>query len=230
MDRSVRSQSGMGEEHELSTSQRAIVLACVALAYASTWWPEHWVLVHGMTWLGEPRYAGFAGKFLPHLLLYSTLPAAVCAVLWLILSKARLLPPIPLTRGRHAMAFGISGAFIAIAATIALVQMVPGIGTLRWVGIDPWGVAGNVFSNFYEEFIFRGFMLAGLAAVFGFWPAAVISSGLWAAQHSQYPLSLQVVIGGVGIVWCWMRVRARTLWAPYLSHEIMDTVLDALIG
>jgi len=220
----------MSEERGLSISQRAIVLMCVALAYASTWWPEHWVLAHGMAWLGAPGYAGFAGKFLPHLLLYSTLPAAVCAVLWLILSNAKLLQPIPLMRGHHTIAYGVLGALIAIAATIALILTMPGIGALRWVGIDPWGIAGNVFSNFYEEFIFRGFILAGLAAVFGFWPAAIVASGLWAAQHTQFPLSLQVLIGGVGIVWCWIRVRARSLWAPYISHEIMDTVLDAVIG
>ena len=217
-------------ERSLTPGQRGIVLACVILAYASTWWPEHWVLSQGLAWLGEPAYAGFRGKFLPHLLLYSTLPAVVCALLWLILSRAELLPPIPLTRGHRVLGYGVLGALVAIAATIALILATPQIGTLRWVGIDPWGVAGNVFSNFYEEFIFRGFMLAGLAAVIGFWPAAVVSSGLWAAQHTQYPLSLRVLIGSIGIFWCWIRIRARTLWAPYLSHEIMDTVLDAVIG
>jgi hypothetical protein len=94
-------------ESELSISQRAVVFACVALAYGSTWWPEHWMLVHGMAWLGEPRYAGFVGKFLPHLLLYSTVPAVVCAVLWLILSKANLLAPIPLTRGQNLLAYSV---------------------------------------------------------------------------------------------------------------------------
>lgn len=220
----------MNGERELSIGQRAIVFASVALAYASTWWPEHWVLVHGMAWLGEPAYTGFVGKFLPHLLLYSTLPAAVCAALWLILSYAKLLQPPALMRGNHAIAYGLLGAIIAIAMTIAVVLAVPGIGTLRWVGIDPWGVAGNVFSNFYEEFIFRGFILAGLAAVIGFWPAAIVSSGLWAAQHTQYPLSLRVLIGSIGIFWCWIRLRARALWASYISHEIMDTILDAVIG
>lgn len=220
----------MNDERDLSLRQRAIVLACVVLAYASTLWPQHWILAHGLSWLGEPAYAGFRGKFLPHLLLYSTFPALVCAILWLILSNAKLLPSIPLTRGRHFIAYGVAGALVAIAATVALVLVVPGLGSLRWIGIDPWGVAGNVFSNFYEEFIFRGFMLAGLAAVIGFWPAAVVASGLWAAQHTQYPLSLRVLIGSVGIVWCWVRLRARTLWTPYLSHEIMDTVLDAVIG
>jgi hypothetical protein len=27
----------------------------------------------------------------------------------------------------------------------------------------PWKIAGNVFSNFYEEFVYRGFMLVALA-------------------------------------------------------------------
>ena len=220
----------MKSEPELSISQRAIVLACVALAYGSTWWPEHWVLVHGMAWLGEPSYAGFVGKFLPHLLLYSTLPAVVCAALWLILSNAKLLAPIPLTRGHNLVGYGVLGAAVAIVATVALILVTPEIGTLRWIGIDPWGIAGNVFSNFYEEFIFRGFILAGLSAVIGYWPAAIVASGLWAAQHTQFPLSLRVLIGSIGIFWCWIRVRARTLWAPYFSHEIMDTILDAMIG
>lgn len=219
----------MREDYELLLGQRAIVLSCVALAYGSTWQPERWMLAQGMAWLGEPRYAGFVGKFLPHALLYSTLPAAICAVLWLILSKARLLTPIALGRGRSLVGYGVLGAFAAIAATIALITTT-GMGTLRWIGIDPWGVAGNAFSNFYEEFIFRGFILAGLTAVVGFWPAAIVASGLWAAQHTQFPLSLQFLIGATGVFWCWIRVRARTIWASYLSHEIMDTVLDALIG
>ena len=219
----------MKSELELSISQRAIVLACVALAYGSTWWPEHWVLVHGMAWLGEPGYAGFVGKFLPHLLLYSTLPALVCAALWLILSNAKLLAPIPLTPG-HTSWVMACWARPSPSWPPPCCSVTPEIGTLRWVGIYSWGVAGNVFSNFYEEFIFRGFILAGLTAVIGFWPAAIVASGLWAAQHTQFPLSLQVLIGSIGIFWCWIRVRARTLWAPYFSHEIMDTILDAMIG
>jgi hypothetical protein len=220
----------MNRERNLSLQQRAIVLACVALAYASSWWPEHWALGHGLAWLGNPPYAGFRGKFLPHALLYSTVTAVVSAVLWLMLSQARLLRPMPLGRGHRLLFYGVLGAVVAMAATVLLIVALPSLGTLRWIGFDSWGIAGNVFSNFYEEFIFRGFILAGLTAVIGFWPAAVLSSGLWAAQHTQYPLVLRATIGAIGIVWCWIRVRARTLWAPYLSHEIMDTVLDAIIG
>jgi membrane protease YdiL (CAAX protease family) len=220
----------MNGEGNLSLAQRAIVLACVALAYASSWGPEHWVLGHGLAWLGNPPYAGFRGKFLPHALLYSTLTAFVSAILWLILSWKKLLPPIPLGRGDRAVLYGVLGAVVAMAAIVALFVAMPSLGRLHWIGIDLWGVAGNVFSNFYEEFTFRGFVLAGLIAVVGFWPAAFISSGLWAAEHTQYPMILQVIIGGIGIVWCWLRVRARTLWTPYISHEIMDTILDTLIS
>lgn len=188
------------------------------------------MLAHGLAWLNNPPYAGFRGKFLPHALLYSTVTAAVSAILWLILAQARLLSAIPLGRGHRLLLYAMLGAIIAMATTLALVLALPSLGTVRWIGFDAWGIAGNVFSNFYEEFVFRGFILAGLTAVIGFWPAAIVSSGLWAAQHTQYPLVLRAVIGGIGIVWCWIRLRARTLWAPYLSHEITDTVLDALIG
>lgn len=187
-------------------------------------------MAQGLAWLGNPPYAGFRGKFLPHALLYSTVTALVSAGFWLILSWAKFLPPIPLGRGKRAVAYGVFGAILGMIATVALVVGVPSLGKLHWIGIDPWSVAGNLFSNFYEEFIFRGFILAGLSVAMGFWPAAVVSSGLWAVQHTQYPLPLQVVICGIGIVWCWIRDRARTLWAPYLSHEIMDTVLDAVLA
>jgi membrane protease YdiL (CAAX protease family) len=214
----------------LSLDERTIVLACVLVAYASSLWPEHWILSHGLAWLGYPPYAGFRGKFLPHALLYSTLTAVISAILWLILSWRKLLPPIALGRGKRVLPYGMLGAIIAMTAIVVLVLVTPALGKLHWIGIDPWGMAGNLFSNFYEEFIFRGFILAGLTAVIGFWPAAIVSSALWAAQHTQYPLSFQATICGIGIVWCWIRDRARTLWAPYLSHEIMDTVLDAVIG
>jgi membrane protease YdiL (CAAX protease family) len=101
---------------------------------------------------------------------------------------------------------------------------------IRWIDPDPWSIAGNVFSNFYEEFIFRGFLLAALAAVIGFWPAAIVTSAAWAAMHTQYPLSIQLTVFATGVLLAWVVKSARTLWAPWGSHMIMDVVLDSLVG
>ena len=102
--------------------------------------------------------------------------------------------------------------------------------TARWIDPVPWKIAGNVFSNFYEEFVYRGFMLAALAAAIGFWPAAIISSAMWGYTHSQYPLSLQALIMAVGVYFSWLMRKAQSLWTPYASHMVLDIVGDSLIG
>jgi len=102
--------------------------------------------------------------------------------------------------------------------------------TVHWIDPVPWKIAGNIFSNFYEEFIFRGFMLTALAAAIGFWPAAIVSSAMWGFTHNQYPLSLQALIAAIGIYWSYLTRRARSLWTPYSAHMVLDIVGDSLIG
>jgi len=91
-------------------------------------------------------------------------------------------------------------------------------------------IAGNLFSNFYEEFIFRGFLLFALARIVGYWPAAVVTSALWAATHTQFPLPFLVVVFIIGLVLSWVMARSKTLWAPWGAHMLMDIVLDSLVG
>ncbi len=209
---------------------KAVILACAALAYATRFQPSD--LIHGIGQhaLGDPPYRGFVGMFLPHLLLYSTLTAAACAVLWLLLARFKRLPPIPLGRGCATLRWAIAGGLSALGLTLAVVAAMSPPGTIHWIGLNGWSVAGNLFSNFFEEFIYRGFLLTALTAVFGFWPAAVVSSALWGFGHQQYPYWLQTLIAVVGVSWCWIARRARTLWAPYGAHMLLDTVADCLVG
>ena len=44
-------------------------------------------------------------------------------------------------------------------------------------------VPAGEFVMGYEEFVFRGFLLAALTAVFGFWPAAILSSLAFGAAY-----------------------------------------------
>ena len=95
--------------------------------------------------------------------------------------------------------------------------------------VDPWLMAGNLFSNFFEELIFRGFILVALAAALGFWPAAILSSIGFGAVHTQFPLELQSLIGLVGLVWCIIAARAKSILAPYISHMLLDWVADPIL-
>jgi membrane protease YdiL (CAAX protease family) len=53
---------------------------------------------------------------------------------------------------------------------------------------------------------------------------------MWALLHTQYPLILQASILVVGVGFCWLAVRMRSLWAPYVAHEVLDLLGDSLIG
>ena len=122
-------------------------------------------------------------------------------------------------------------AFLGAVYTLSLLVWVAfPAGSIGWINPDPWKIAGNLFSNFYEEFLFRGFILVALTAVFGFWPAAVLSSVMWAATHTQYPLSLQAMIALTGLLFAFIAMRCKSLLAPYVGHTVIDVIGDSLIG
>ena len=208
---------------------RASLLAAAAAVYLIGLWPTWWVRDTVLRAADFPAYAGL-WKFLPHLLLYSTLPALAAGVAWIAFARAGVIDGPPLGKGHRPLGKILIGAFGAIALVLVVLIATGQGSAIRWIDPDPWSIAGNVFSNFCEEFIFRGFLLAALAAVIGFMPAAVVTSALWAATHTQYPLSLQVTIFAVGVLLAWVAQSARTLWAPWGAHMIMDVVLDSLVG
>jgi len=213
------------------TSVRNLILvAASSLVYASMFWPNSIILSEGMRGLGYPPYGGFKGAFLPHLLFYSTFPALVAAFLWLGLSHFNLLPFRPFGPAGGSVLPGVLAGLAALAAALAVVLAFFPAGTVHWIAPAPWKIAGNVFSNFFEELIFRGFILAALRIVAGFWPAAVISAALWAALHTQYPVALQLTIFAIGILFAWLVKHAGSLMAPYMAHTVLDLCGDCLIG
>lgn len=207
---------------------RLLILAAVGFCYWTSFQPSKWVLGHGLHAFGNPAYRG-VGMLIPHLLLYSTLTAACCAVAWWLLTRARLLPPPQLAPTSRGAVWGLIGGAITVAVTVVVLALAH-FGKLHWVGFDGWAIASNLVSNFYEEFIFRGFVLVGLTAVVGFWPAAILSSVAFGAEHSQYPLMLRAYVSATGLFWCWLARRARSLWAPYAAHMLADIVVDAVFS
>jgi len=219
-------QSNVG----LTARGKTLIILAVLVAYGSVFWPGRQVLGVGMQALGNPPYQGFVGIFLPHLLLYSTTTALVCAVLWALFVRSGTLPSAELGNVPRAVVPGVIGGLLALALTLCVVAAAFPAGTIHWIAPDPWKIGGNIFSNFFEEFIYRGFALVALRRVVGFWPAAVLSSAMWAFTHTQYPVILQGCILLTGVGFCWMARYARSLWAPYIAHEVLDVIGDSLIG
>jgi membrane protease YdiL (CAAX protease family) len=208
---------------------RTALLASSAVVYLSGFWPSWWLRDRVLGAAGHPAYSGL-WKFLPHLLLYSTLTALLALLAWIAHARAGQLERPAFGRGEHAVKAALQGAILGIAVTLGAFVALGQTSAIRWIPPDPWSIAGNAFSNFYEEFIFRGFLLAALTRVIRFWPAAVVTSALWAMMHTQFPLPLRVVVFLIGMVLAWVMSRARTVWAPWGAHMVMDIVLDSLVG
>jgi membrane protease YdiL (CAAX protease family) len=212
-----------------SRGSRASLLAAAAAVYLIGLWPTWWVRDAVLRAADFPAYAGL-WKFLPHLLLYSTLAAIAAGVAWIAFARAGVIDGPLLGKGHRPLGKILIAGFGAVPLVLGVLIATGQGSAIHWIDPDPWSIAGNVFSNFYEEFIFRGFLLTALAAVIGFVPAAVVTSALWAATHTQYPLSLQVTVFVLGVLLAWVVRSARTIWAPWGAHMIMDVVLDSLVG
>lgn len=98
-----------------------------------------------------------------------------------------------------------------------------------------------------EEVIFRGVLLGVFARRVGTWPAAALSSVLFGLWHvlpawniddanpvferwlgggAGQVVAITVAVVGtaaVGLVFCWLRIRSRSLLAPVLAHCATNT-------
>ncbi len=208
-------------------AKKLVLVLCALGAYLVGFWPTWWLRDTVLSAFGQPAYEG-AWLLIPHVFLYSTLSALVCLALWLALIRAKWLPPMPFALTRGAIVWGVVVGLISVAAAFAYfwLRMPEAIHAAR---IDPWNVGANLFSNFFEEFIFRGFLLAALTAAFGFWPAAILSSLAFAGVHTQYPLELQALIAGLALPWAWAVRRAKSVWSGYIAHMTLDWLVDPFV-
>jgi uncharacterized protein len=83
-------------------------------------------------------------------------------------------------------------------------------------------------AGFYEEFMFRGFLMQGLAMLFGAsrvaWIAACILQGalFWAAHAYQNPLGIAIT-GTLGVLMGLIVLASgRNLWAVIIGHGLFD--------
>ena len=73
-----------------------------------------------------------------------------------------------------------------------------------------------------EELAFRGFLLSGVSAKIGFWPAAVASSLVWAAAHGGSGVLLPFTF--TGILLCWIRRRTGSTRTGIALHAASNTL------
>ncbi|HET7040926.1 MAG TPA: CPBP family intramembrane glutamic endopeptidase [Gemmatimonadales bacterium] len=209
----------------LSTRERiGLVIAIVALQVGLS--PLN---LHFRVWLRDTVVGG-APFWADHLLFMMTLMVVVWAVIgYLILGRDGLFLGRP-ERPREAWWMGIVTGFI-LTAVVAGAVAILGPLVIEWHPNYPVMFA-NFVSNWYEEFVFRGVILALLLRALGNrppWIAATISTLLFLQGHLTYPPVLLAAVFIGGYLWAWMTIRYRSLWPAWLSHTVADTIADALI-
>lgn len=98
------------------------------------------------------------------------------------------------------------------------------------IGSAPWQLvltvtALVVLAPLGEELLFRGLLLRGLARRMPFWPAALLSSVLFASAHADayvlWPRAIALI--GTGVVLAWI-YRRRGYWASVSAHATVNVV------
>ena len=91
---------------------------------------------------------------------------------------------------------------------------------LAWIAI--------VVAPWMEEVSMRGFLLSGLWSRFGFWPAAIVSSLVWAGLHGVSGVLIPFTVEG--IVLCWIRRRTGSVRTGIALHSTQNVVASLASG
>lgn len=78
-----------------------------------------------------------------------------------------------------------------------------------------------------EELVFRGTLHQGLRRRTGFWPAALVSSAIFAGVHVEVLASSPVFLVQLfllGVVFAWLLERTGNLLAPVVAHLVFNGI------
>lgn len=86
-----------------------------------------------------------------------------------------------------------------------------------------WFSALSVTAGVTEELVYRGFLIAYLAAWVGVWPAVLLSSVVFGLGHAyQGGTGPMLQTGTIGLVLATVYVLGGSLWAPMILHAVVD--------
>jgi membrane protease YdiL (CAAX protease family) len=212
----------------MSLLRRGTLIAIAAAAYLVGFWPSWWVRDFVLQAFDNPLYEG-VWILIPHLFLYTTLQALFCLAAWSVLARLHWMPALRLSPRWSTLGWGLGVGLLSIAIVVAFFFATGQAAAFHAPRVSPWIATANIFSNFYEEYVFRGFILVALTAALGFWPAAILSSIAFGATHTQYPLSLQAMIAAMALLWACAGKRSGGLLAPYTAHMTLDWLIDPFL-
>jgi len=217
----------------LTAAQRVLLVAVSAAVVGINWFPNRAWRNAVRDLAGHPAYGG-AWLVVEHALLYSTIPALSALLAWWLLARRQLMPPPreSFSLGAHprrSLLAGLAGGLVVSVLVLGVIAA-SGAAPLHAPRFDSWSGLGNLFSNLWEEIWFSGFILLALVAATGRrWAGVVVTSLVFAAIHTQYPLGFKALIFVNVALMGSVRLWTGSLWTAWIAHQLSDLIIDALL-
>jgi len=224
----------------LTVRVRLLVLAAAALAFSTHFFPSPQLRVWLARLAGDPSMVG-PGRVFCHLFLFSTLTALVSFAVWSLLAARGWLPrprewfgpgPRPVATAVHGVIAGValSAFFVGLVAAVSAAGVTTGL-RVALSRFDGWDAVANLFSNFYEEIVYRGLMLLTIVRVSGRpWLGVILSSLVFGLVHTQYGIVMMSTVAIGGAAMAWVCLRTRSLWSAWAVHMLTDILVPLFIG
>lgn len=198
------------------------------------------ILLYGIALgIGAVDGAGGTGERFVQVAILSAVLASALAWLGIRGRLSGALAPVRAVRGRDlavGLGAGIAGFVVLLVALGLLFQFV-GFESPRQQALEDV-LAGGVdallavvlavlLAPALEEVVFRGALHQGLRHRTGFWPAALISSGVFAAVHLEVVTSSPVFLVQLfllGVLFAWLLERTGNLAAPIVAHLVFNAI------
>jgi uncharacterized protein len=163
------------------------------------------------------------------------------AVLWLAVREARrdfaeyLALNWP-SRGDVLYAFALM-AMLFVAERVVVSIVGPPKAAADYLTVEGAGglfvllIAGCIVGPIMEEFVVRGVMFRGWSESFlGPIGAIVLTSALWAMNHTQYDWFWRLDIFATGLMLGYLRWRSNSTWLTVMTHSANNTLIFFMTG
>src|SRR5262245_49767272 len=98
----------------MSLTKRGTLVVVAAAAYLIGFWPTWWLRDLVLRAFHHPPYEG-VWILIPHLFLYSTLPALFCLVAWSVLARLKWMPALRLSPRMSTFKWGVGAGLLSLA-------------------------------------------------------------------------------------------------------------------
>lgn len=90
-------------------------------------------------------------------------------------------------------------------------------------------MVGNLFSNFYEEYVYRCVLIAVLTKCFSSSKFALVCSAIiFTLGHLFFPWILLAVVFLAGLLWGSLVLKFKRIFPAWISHCIADFIADTV--